>query len=56
MATYLGKTLNKTPLGSDLASSPGFKWDNKGSMVFIGDKSVSSIDLLRSRYRNETDQ
>lgn len=42
MATYLGKALNKTSAGSELVAQPGFKWKNKGSMVFIGDQSVRS--------------
>lgn len=41
MATYLGKALNSTPVVSELVAQPGFKWKNKGSMVFIGDGRVS---------------
>jgi hypothetical protein len=40
MAKYLGKALNKTTSTSELVAQPGFKWKDKGSMVFIGDKNV----------------
>ena len=41
MAKYLGKALNKTTSSVELAAQPSFEWNNKGSMVFIGDKNVS---------------
>jgi hypothetical protein len=40
MANHLGKALNKASPGGEARIEPGFKWSNKGSMVFIGDKSV----------------
>lgn len=43
MATWLGKALNRTTTSSELAALPGFKWKNKGSMVFIGDQNVSPV-------------
>ena len=47
MATYLGKALNKTTSMSELVTQPGFKWKNRGSMVFIGDKNVRTTSLSR---------
>jgi hypothetical protein len=47
MATYLGKALNKTTSISELVTQPGFKWKNRGSMVFIGDKNVRKMSLPR---------
>jgi hypothetical protein len=45
MAGYLGKALNKTSSITELVTQPGFKWKNRGSMVFIGDKNVSLLSL-----------
>ena len=47
MAKYLGKALNKTTSISELVTQPGFKWKNRGSMVFIGDKNVRTRSPLQ---------
>jgi hypothetical protein len=53
MAKYLGKALNKTSAISELVTQPGFKWKNRGSMVFIGDKNVRTVPLLREDGTDE---
>jgi NADH dehydrogenase FAD-containing subunit len=41
MATYTTKMLDDVAKGAKVESRAGFKWKNKGSMVLIGDRSVS---------------
>jgi hypothetical protein len=43
MATYLGKALNRAQNGSEAVSGSGFNWNNKGSMVFIGNNNVRPL-------------
>lgn len=53
MATYMSKSLNKIAQGTDVQELSPFKWNNKGSMVFIGDEKAmvdrSGSPTLRGR-------
>jgi len=43
MATYITKVLNAVAAGAKVEDHSGFKWKNKGSMVLIGEKTVSRL-------------
>jgi hypothetical protein len=51
MATYLGKALNRAQNGSEAISGSGFNWNNKGSMVFIGNGNVRPLRLPHNKER-----
>lgn len=48
MAKFTSKMLNAVAVGANLEQYPGFRWKNKGSMVLIGDKTVSYSSKMRA--------